>query len=92
MGTLTKPTPKDAVDAFSDFVNNMSMQPKEFAELVMREHRTLQQSMFGVMLETIKMWAEMSESGRYDLRNEYTVKTSKKIMELLDNNTYTPFI
>ena len=62
---------------------------QEFAEEMMNEHRTLQQSMFGLFLRTIEEW---SKQKRYDLRNEYTVETSKKIMELLGGCSQTPFI
>lgn len=52
-------------------------------ELTRKEHRTLQQQTFGLFMECVKAWANC-EPGDYDLRNEYTVKTSKKIMEATD--------
>ena len=82
-------TAKDVVNELSKFANAMCPKSEEFAEEVMREHRTLQQSMFGLFLRTIEEWAKQEN---YDLRNEYTVETSKKIMELLDDSSHTPFI
>lgn len=72
---------KKAVRVLSDYVNNMGHNPRAFAEEVSREHRTLQQSMFGVMLECIKMW---SEEKYFDLRNEDTVTTCKRLQEFLE--------
>jgi len=46
----------------------------------MCEHRTLQQLMFGTMIECIKKWAEMGDRGWFDLRNEDTVKICQKLV------------
>lgn len=72
---------KEIVQKFSDYVNNMGASPDAFAEHVMREHRTLQQSMFRVMLACIKRW---SQEERFDLRNEDTVNTCKCLQQLMD--------
>jgi hypothetical protein len=77
------------VKALSDYVNRMGHDKDGVAEQVMREHRTLQQSLFGLFLRVIEEW---SKQGHCDLRNEYAVESSKKIMELLDGNSATPFI
>jgi hypothetical protein len=76
----------------SQYVNSMGRRPKYFAECVSQEHRTLQQSMFNVFMSCIAMWAEKNDKGMFDGRNEFTVKTSKKIMEFLDGNINAPFI
>jgi hypothetical protein len=81
--------PKKVVDIVSRFVNAMSCDEKGFADAVMREHRTLQQNMFQLFLVTIQEW---SKQKHYDARNEYTVKTSQQIMELLGDCSGTPFI
>ena len=81
--------PKELVSLLSQYVNSMCVNQKDFAEEVMREHRTLQQSMFGLFLRTIEEW---SNQENYDPRNEYAVETSKKIMELLGGSSQTPFI
>lgn len=41
---------KKVVRELSSFVNSMSRRPKFFVNEVMQEHRTLQQSMFGLFL------------------------------------------
>lgn len=64
---------------------------KEFAALVLQEHRTLQQSMFRLFLGTINEWSKLQKN-QYDLRNEYTVQTSKKIMEMLGGVKGVPLI
>ena len=62
-------------------------------QLTITEHRTLQQSVFRLFLRVIKAWAKRKElgSGYYDLRNEFTAETSKKIVDLLDGQM-PPFI
>lgn len=80
-----------AVKELSSFVNSMGRSPKFFVKSVLTEHRTLQQSMFNVFLACVEEWSKLPE-GHYDSRNEFTVKTSKKIMEALDGNIHAPFI
>ena len=72
---------ENAVKVLSDFVNNMGHDKDGFATRVMREHRTLQQSMFALFLRTIEEWSQQEECQR-DLRNEFTVEKSKEIMKL----------
>lgn len=75
----------------SEFVNNYGCDVKGFANAIMREHRTLQQSMFRLFIKTISEWAKLSEL-QYDLRNEYTVQSSKKIMKVLEGFGTVPFV
>lgn len=74
---------KEAVEALTSFANSASIQEfKEFAQiLTTREHRTLQQSTFRIMVECIQAWAKMNDDMWYDLRNEATVQTSKELWE-----------
>jgi len=83
---------EEIVRKLSNFVNTMSRNPEHFVNAVMREHRTLQQSMFGVFMACVSQWAVLSDEGQYDLRNEATVKMSKKIMSALDGECYVPLI
>jgi hypothetical protein len=53
-----------------------------------REHRYLQNEMFKVCFEFIKMLAENCENGRFDPRNEYAAQTSKKIIDYLKEIDY----
>ncbi len=66
------------VEALSTFVN-CGGRPDEFAALVMREHRTLQQLMFGCFMECVQAWAR-DEFG-HDLRNEFTYLKSREIID-----------
>lgn len=86
-----KENAKAVVEHLSRFVNSMGRNPKYFSDEVMREHRTLQQSMFNVFMACIDAWAKLPDNF-YDLRNEYTVKTSRKIIEHLDGNIHAPLI
>jgi hypothetical protein len=82
-------TPNELAHAVSKFINVSSSDHDEFAECVMRDHRTLQQATFGLFLRTIEEW---SKQEHFDLRNEYTVQKSKEIMKLLGGCSSTPFI
>ena len=55
---------------------------KRLAEAILRDHRTLQQKTFGLMLTTIGKWAELPEN-HYDLRNEATVTKCREIVKYL---------
>lgn len=83
---------EELAEAMADSVNAMGFDNEKFAETLLKQHRTLQQSSFRSMLAAIKLWSEMADKGIYDARNEQTVKTSKKIMESLDNETYVTLI
>jgi len=76
---------KDDVFArfFSNFVNGKMSSAKRVAEHLCREHRYLQNEMFKVCLEYIKLLAENYEKGCYDGRNKYAAQTSSKIIENL---------
>lgn len=66
---------------FSDFVNGKMHSPKEVAKKMATEHRYLQNEMFKVCLEYIKVLAENCENGWYDPRNKYAAQTSKEIID-----------
>ena len=66
-----------------DFVNVMGHSDEGFVRGITTLHRTLQQSVFGIIIKLIYKWAEMHDSGRFDLRNEDTVVLCKKITEAL---------
>lgn len=71
---------RNAVQALTNFVNSYSHDSKAFATELTYEHRTLQQSAFGLMLTCIDTWANLPEN-QYDGRNEYTIKTCRRIVE-----------
>jgi hypothetical protein len=75
---------------FVDAVNNMSFNKEAFADEILRQHRTLQQSTFGVFLVVIAKWAEVEH---FDLRNEFTIEKSREIVKALGKyNLKVPFI
>lgn len=50
-------------------------------DLIMRDHRTLQQSIArGLIAPLIEAWAATAETGRYDARNEATVLWAQRVM------------
>jgi hypothetical protein len=73
---------------FSSFVNGRLNSKKHVAEVMCREHRYLQNEMFKVCLEYIKLLAENCEKGWFDPRNQYAAQTSKKIIDYLKEIDY----
>ena len=85
------------VRQFSDYVNGKMQSEKVYnretgkddwiggaqacARKMAREHRYLQQEMFKVCLEYIKVLAENYEKGIYDGRNEWSCKVSKDFVD-----------
>jgi hypothetical protein len=73
-------------------VNEMGFDVEAFADEVLREHRSLQQTAFGAFLACINRWAWLAPNER-DLRNEFTVEKSREIVETLgEYGLRTPFI
>lgn len=53
--------PDQLAELLADVVNSYSFDNKDqekFAEALMRQHKTLQQSIFGMILTTISKWRE----------------------------------
>ena len=74
----------EAARELTNYVNSMGHSVEDFVEqLTLREHRTLQQSVMALFLGCIEAWAD-KEDGRFDLRNEDTVKISRKIKAALE--------
>ena len=73
---------------FSSFVNGRLNSKKHVAEMMCREHRYLQNEMFKVCLEYIKLLAEKCENGCFDPRNKYAAQTSKKIIDYFKEIDY----
>jgi len=85
---LLKKDAKDAVVALSKLVNIMGHDVDEFVDLLMREHRTLQQQIFNLMMASIQRWADAEH---YDGRNEFTVLKCRELKTLFDTQE-VPFI
>lgn len=76
----------------ADAANEMGFDTEAFADELLRQHRTIQQSAFGAFLATVKAWAALPPS-RFDARNEFTVAKSREIVEALgEYNLRVPFI
>lgn len=73
---------------FGNFVNGKLRSKKHVAEVMCREHRYLQNEMFKVCLEYIKLLAENCEKGWFDPRNQYAAETSKKIIDYFKEIDY----
>lgn len=73
---------------FSSFVNGKCHNKKKVAEGMANDHRYLQQEMFKVCLEYIKILAENANNGRYDARNEWSCKTAKVMVDHLKEIDY----
>ena len=73
---------------FGNFVNGKLHSKKHVAEVMCREHRYLQNEMFKVCLEYIKLLAEKCENGCFDPRNQYAAETSKKIIDYFKEIDY----
>ncbi|RPI52556.1 MAG: hypothetical protein EHM49_00310 [Deltaproteobacteria bacterium] len=81
---------KELANKLSRFVNGCTQDGVvALADEILREHRTLQQQTFGLFLTCIRKWAALGE-GWYDLRNEWTVQTCKKIVEKVEDVQYSP--
>lgn len=73
---------------FGNFVNGKLTSKNHVAEVMCREHRYLQNEMFKVCLEYIKLLAENCEKGWFDPRNQYAAQTSKKIIDYFKEIDY----
>lgn len=71
--------------ALGDFLNGAgSEEIEQFLQtMTQHEHRTIQQSYFGLLLKSILKFAEIQN---YDGRNQYSVETAKKLKEFMDAN------
>lgn len=67
------------VNVITDFVNSMSMNPKEFIAHMENEHRTLQQSFTRLVLQWLEHCA--TDKYRFDGRNEDTHRISKELVD-----------
>ena len=77
---MSKQTGIELANALTDFVNyNGRERRKEFIEGFCRQHRTLQQSAFGMMLELMEHMT--TEDYRTDGRNEDSKKIAKTLID-----------
>ena len=73
---------------FSNFVNGKCWDKKKVASLMARDHRYLQQEMFKVCLEYIKVLAKNYENEIYDDRNEWACTAAHHMLDGLKSADY----
>ena len=77
---MSRLTPKELAEAITDFVNSSNKEKHlEFVEIFSWQHRTLQQSAFGLMLQTIEHMA--SDDYHTDARNQDSKKVAQTLMK-----------
>jgi len=80
---------KELADAFGDAVNSSNFKVDDFVEQFTRQHRTLQQSMFGAMLAVIVKAG--SDDYRTDGRNEQSQKVAKQLLSGYEEELYKEY-
>ena len=85
----TKSREYQAAKSLEDSINDMSWNPKEFAEATLTFHRTLQQTLFRTLVAVLREYADPNRS--VDPRNEASKDGSRKLLEVIDT-LYIPFI
>ena len=76
-------TGEDLAQLTEEFVNGaLDSENQKFAIYITeRSHRTLQQSIMGLFMRTIELWAARATNpNHYDLRNAATVKLAAKMV------------
>ena len=66
---------------FSEYVNHCPNDFKRAAKAMAREHRYLQNEMFKVCIEYVRILAQNYANGCYDGRNAWACDSSKKILD-----------
>ena len=74
---------------FGNYVNRCPNDFKRAAKAMGREHRYLQNEMFKVFMEYVKVLANNAYNGRYDPRNQWACNTSKQIVNALEKANWT---
>lgn len=74
---------------FGDFVNGKIRDKRRVAELMANDHRYLQQEMFKVFIEYVKVLSKKYEDGYYDGRNEWSAETANRIENLLKDDGWS---
>jgi hypothetical protein len=69
----------ELMEKFSNVCNSFNSDPKDFIEQFCRQHRTLQQSMFGMMVHLLAFMATPEYST--DGRNQYSKELAEKFIK-----------
>lgn len=73
---------------FSDYVNRCPNDFKVAAKKMACEHRYLQNEMFKVFMEYVKILASNEAKGCYDPRNQYACKASAEIIKHFKDSNF----
>lgn len=80
---MSRQNAEKAAQVMSDLVNNLNLDSEEFVNTIMKQHRTIQQDLFRLFVDTMKRWEEMGKIGMYDARNEHAVGASQVMLEAM---------
>jgi len=69
---------EEVVELLSDYANQSFATPEDFVAMFIREHRTIQQKMFGLLLAVVEEYGKPG-FGEFDLRNLDSVKIATQI-------------
>lgn len=90
------PDVNDVANDVFHFLNVMgnSDVPELVYQLTWKQHRTIQQTLFrDLIVPIIKEFAQMADEGRYDARNEGTVRAARRLRHALESEpTPLPFV
>lgn len=97
LGDRLKQTKEDTARSLARLlatsVNSSTFDVASFVdELVLHEHRTLQQNVFGLFLDLLRGWDKAKQYENYDARNEWTVNKASSILSHLGPYAAPPFI
>lgn len=87
---MSKLSGEELANEMSNFVNTYGFDKEAFINGFCKQHRTLQQSMMGLMLATIEHIA--SDEYRTDGRNEQSQKVAKQLLSGYKEEVYKELI
>jgi hypothetical protein len=90
---LNNITAEQLAYALERFANNSRTdKQEELADNLCRNHRTHQQSMFGLFIVWCKKLSENKKQGFYDARNEKSCEVASQVMDYMEGYTSLPYI
>lgn len=73
----------------SDMVNDFGFQDDELADMMAKQHPTLQQNFMRFVVKFLRL---MADKGTHDLRNKNSVVAAKMMVNAIADNDTFPFI
>ena len=87
---MTDLKPDEIAQVVSSMVNGGGTRAnREFIEKMSKEHRTLQQRFTQLCFDWLSHCDKLKDTGRYDGRNEASVKIAKKLTDYMDKEDLT---